>query len=115
MSITHRIENNICIVYLTGNIVEEVTSEIKTTIENLAQDRDVHGLVINLKQVDFLSVSGVGVIWAITNTFKAIKKQLVLCQLDWEIIKLLTYVRLDKAIPFYFSEEEALADIQQIV
>ncbi len=113
MPTTHKIENNICIVSLDGDVTLHSASEIMNYTKILTQNEDIQGMILNFKKVGHLDSEGISIIASLAHQFLGQQRKFALCEFGWEITNLLTLSGLDKLIPFYFSEKEALEGIQK--
>ncbi|MBF0286832.1 MAG: STAS domain-containing protein [SAR324 cluster bacterium] len=113
MPITHKIENNICVVSIEGDFNLYSATETINHTKTMAEDEQIQGMILNLKKVRHLDSEGIGIIASLAKQFLGRQKKFTLCEFGWEIANLLTISGLDKVIPFYFSEEEALVEIQK--
>ncbi len=117
MTIDYRLEDNIGILSITGDLALDVEQKIISNELNKAwnkliksiETKDVYGVIFNLEGVSGITSLGMG--WLI-RVYTHLQKQqidLVFCNMSDDITDLLASAQLDRVCPFYQTEEEALA------
>lgn len=114
MQLTHRIENNIYVLLLAGEIKEGVRQQIEKYVGNSFQDPLLRGVVFNLEGVPKANSAGVGAIMEIFNVLQEQQKPLVLCHLNGNLSKIFITTLLGKIIPSYETEREALTSFKTL-
>ncbi len=108
MILSYRVQDNICIVKIQGELINEGGRELESYVFDLLTEYSVEALAINFQQTDNVDSSGLG---ALVNIYKKVQTnqmKLVFCQSTNYIFEILRSARLDKLIPVYATEEEAL-------
>ena len=111
MQLSHRTENNICILSIEGNIALDGVSDVKSYIKPFLDDQAVQGVVINFEKVNFIDSSGIGLIVSVFKNLQQRGAKLTLCQLSHKNQEIFNMTRLDKILKICESEEDAIADI----
>ena len=112
MICTHRIEDDICLVSIEGNIALDGVNEAKAYLKTHLDSPDIKGLVINFEKVNFIDSSGIGLIVSIFKTMQQKDGQFGLTNLSKKNEEIFSITRLNKILNIYQSEEEALKAIK---
>ncbi|MBF0277757.1 MAG: STAS domain-containing protein [SAR324 cluster bacterium] len=118
MKISHRHENQICIVSLEGGLIQKEVGDLKNYMLPLLEDKHTKTLVLNMKRIKDIDSAGIGMLVSI---YKNIQKRqqegpdesqlvMVLCGLNQKCRKIFSMVQIDKIMKIYETEEEVLAD-----
>ena len=107
MEIKDRIENDICIIEIEGNIALEVTSEIRDELRPFVERSDIKGIVFNLAKVKFIDSSGIGLIVSIYKNLKQKDKKMALSNLNEKNREIFSLTRLDQILTIVDNEDEA--------
>ncbi len=111
MQLSHRIENDVCIVAIEGNIALDGVSDVKSYVKPFLEDEAVQKIIINFEKVNFIDSSGIGLIVSIFKTLQQRQAKLALCSLSNKNNEIFNMTRLDKILNIYGSEDEALKNI----
>ncbi|MGK5090995.1 STAS domain-containing protein [Deltaproteobacteria bacterium TL4] len=111
MQLNHRIENNVCILSVEGNIALDGVSDVKSYLKPFLNDGAVKGVVINFEHVNFIDSSGIGLIVSVFKTLQQREAKLALCKLSQKNQEIFNMTRLDKILSIFSSEKDALASI----
>jgi len=111
MICTHRIEKNVCVVSIEGNIALDGVNEAKAYLKPHLDSPDIKGLVINFEKVNFIDSSGIGLIVSIFKTVQQKEGKFGLTNLSKKNEEIFSITRLDKILNIYGSEKEALSDM----
>jgi len=111
MQLKHRIEDNVCIFSIEGNIALDGVSDVKSYIKPFLSDEDIKGIVINFESVNFIDSSGIGLIVSVFKNLQQRKASLTLCQLSAKNKEIFNMTRLDKILNIFDSEQEAIENI----
>ncbi len=112
MELSHRVEENIYLILMRGNLVEGEASDILTYAKSAFEDDEIKGMVMNFQEIVRFDSSGIGVIVSVFKRLQQLQKKLVLCQLNQKLTEQLTRIRLNKLISIYSTESEALASFR---
>jgi anti-anti-sigma factor len=109
MNCSHRIENQVCVVTIEGNIALDGVNEAKAYLKPHLDSSDVKGLVMNFEKVNFIDSSGIGLIVSIFKTMQQKEGKFALTNLSKKNEEIFSITRLNKILDIYGSESEALA------
>jgi anti-anti-sigma factor len=113
MVFNHRIDKNVCVVSIEGNIALDGVNEAKEYLRPLLDDANVKGLLINFGQVNFIDSSGIGLIVSIFKTLQQREAKFGLSNLSKKNEEIFTITRLNKILDIYPSESEALTTMSK--
>ncbi|MBF0287517.1 MAG: anti-sigma factor antagonist [SAR324 cluster bacterium] len=113
MNITHRQEQNICIISLKGEMVWQEVQTLNAHVTKLLEQEGVGGFLVNLEKVTYLSSSALGVLMMIMD--QCMKRQIPfgICSLNEELLELLKSTHLNEAMTIFETEEAAIATLSQ--
>jgi len=94
MNISHKYENDICVVEPGGNICFSESNKFLEYVESLLTSSEVQGVVINMKRVDAIDSSGIGAILSIQKSLVGQKKKCVLCHLSERVREVFFFTKL---------------------
>ncbi len=103
MELSYRIENDICVILLDGEIILDTLPEIEPFLDELS-DKEFSGYIMNLSLTTAIDSLGIGLI---ANFYRRKKKQqiqVVLCQIN----PLIRWIFENHIISMYETEAEAL-------
>jgi anti-anti-sigma factor len=109
MVFNHRIDKNVCVVSIEGNIALDGVNEAKEYLRPLLEDQKTKGLLINFGQVNFIDSSGIGLIVSIFKTLQQREAKFGLSNLSKKNEEIFTITRLNKILDIYPSEAEGLS------
>lgn len=109
MVFNHRIDQNVCVVSIEGNIALDGVNEAKEYLRPLLEDKKTKGLLINFGQVNFIDSSGIGLIVSLFKTLQQREAKFGLSNLSKKNEEIFTITRLNKILDIYPSESEALS------
>ena len=110
MKLSHRFENEICIVNVVGKIYPQ-TEEFRTYLEALLQDTHLQALILNLKEVPFIGSTTVGIFIELHQALLSRRAHFALCHLNEVNQKVLKFAQIDNILSSYPTEEEALSGL----
>lgn len=107
-AIKMRLEEDLLIVYLCGNFSgDEVNVHFNKLTDYLENKRT--NTLINMKELSYISSTGVGFLMAINNTFEEMRKKFALVESPSSLVKkVLKLAGLSKATKIYKDEKSAL-------
>ncbi|MBF0287996.1 MAG: STAS domain-containing protein [SAR324 cluster bacterium] len=108
MELSHRIENNICIISVKGEIDSRETLEFKSYISSLMNEPDQKGIVLNCEKMPYIDSSGIGVFISLLQEAKKKDIGFVMCGFDDTVKVLFEAMGLDRIMNNYPTEEEAI-------
>ncbi len=113
MDISHRLEQNICIISLKGEMVWQEVQSLNADVTKLLAQEDVGAFLVNLEKVTYLSSSALGVLMMIMD--ECIKRQIQfgICCLNEDLLELLKSTHLHETITIFETEEIAIETLCQ--
>jgi len=108
MVFNHKIEKNVCVVSVEGNIALDGVNEAKAYLKTHLENPDIKGLIINFDQVNFIDSSGIGLIVSIFKTMQQKKGGFALSNLSKKNEEIFSITRLNKILDIYETEAEAV-------
>jgi anti-anti-sigma factor len=112
MICTHRIEGNVCVISIEGNIALDGVNEAKAYLRPHLESPEVKGLVMNFEKVNFIDSSGIGLIVSIFKTMQQKEGQFALTNLSKKNEEIFSITRLNKILDIYGSETEAVESLK---
>lgn len=111
MLLSHRVENQLCVVSIVENIKSNEIVDLEGQLKLVFEKHPIEGVILNLKQVEQLSSSGVAMILMLHKALHNQKIKLGLCHLCPEPEELLSLSRVTKVIQIYSTEAEAIKEL----
>ena len=111
MDLRQRIENQVCVLNATGDLMLDEVEKFQNYLQPLVVDGEFSHLLLNLQQVQRIDSSGVG---SLVCLFKALQKQskgLRLCHCNKILTEIFQMLRLELIIPIESSEQVALSNL----
>jgi len=99
---------NIIIVYLRGRLDIHKTEEIEKEINLLLSKEKSSHFIFNLKDVEYVSSSGLRLFVSVITLLRQRNKQLILCSLNHSVRKILDVVELNGLFRIFKTENEAV-------
>jgi len=112
MIFSHRIENDICVVAVEGNIALDGVNEAKAYLKPHMENPDIKGIVINFEKVNFIDSSGIGLIVSIFKSVQQKEGRFAITNLSAKNEEIFTITRLNKILDIFPTESEAMASIK---
>jgi len=101
-----KLENTI-VIYPQGRLDVHLTEEIEKEISLLIADETSSHLLLNLREVEYMSSSGVALFVSTMNTLQQRGKQFALCDLNSSVRKILDLVEMTTLFKIFNTENEA--------
>ncbi|MBF0288670.1 MAG: STAS domain-containing protein [SAR324 cluster bacterium] len=108
MELQHRIDNQIYILAIDGDLSAKFIGEIEQHLSPLLQDENINGIVINFQKIAFVDSSGIGLVLSVYKALLGRGARLAICNLNEENVELFEMTRLNDILPIYTTEPEAL-------
>jgi anti-anti-sigma factor len=109
MSLETRKEGNIIVVYLKGRLDVHLSADVESELNALIEkEKDSHFL-LNLKDVEYMSSSGLRIFVATMRVLKESGRKLKLCSLNSAVKKIFEVVELMDMFDIEEDEQSALA------
>ncbi len=100
--------DNIVVVYLTGRLDVHLSADIEKEINSIIQNEPDSHLLLNLKDVEYMSSSGLRIFVSTMRILKESKRKLKLCNMNNAVKKIFEVVELMDMFDIYDTEEETL-------
>jgi len=98
--------------FLTSQVLDEMNvQQLGTELNNLVDKEYMIKMVINFSKIRFLSSAVLGKLIALNKKISAQKGRLVFCNINPDIMEVFRITRLDKLIPIYDDEDEAVKKV----
>lgn len=111
MKLNTKRTGNALIIYLSGRLDVHLSAEIEKEISKIITEYPNSHLVVNLKDVEYMSSSGLRIFVSTMRILKDSKRVLKLCNLNNAVIKIFEVVELMDLFDIYDKEEEAIESL----
>lgn len=108
MNLNTKKEGNVNVVALEGRLDIHHSSDIENGINDLIKNNPDSHMLLNLKDVEYMSSSGLRIFVSTMRILKESKKHLKLCNMNSAVKKIFEVVELMDMFDIYNTEEEAL-------
>lgn len=108
MIFSHRLEKDICVVSIEGNIALDGVNEAKSYLKPHMENSEVKSILINFDKVNFIDSSGIGLIVSIFKTMQQRNGKFGLSNLSKKNEEIFSITRLNKILSIFATEKEAL-------
>ncbi len=108
MDLINKKVGNVVIVYPSGRMDVHLSAEIETELNRIIQKETDSHLLINLKDVEYTSSSGLRIFVSTMRILKEQRRMLALCNMSNAVKKIFEVVELMDMFDIYDTEEEAL-------
>lgn len=99
---------NEIIIYLEGRLDVHLSADIEKEINKLISAEPSCNFILNLKDVEYMSSSGLRIFVSTMRILKESKRKLVLCNMNNAVKKIFEVVELTDMFDIFNSENEAL-------
>lgn len=99
---------NVIIIYLQGRLDVHLSADIEKEINRLITTDISCNFILNLKEVEYMSSSGLRIFVSTMRILKESKRKLVLCEMNNAVRKIFEVVELTDMFDIFNSENEAL-------
>ncbi len=100
--------DNVAVIYLAGRLDVHLSADIEKEINNIIQNDSECHLLLNLKDVEYMSSSGLRIFVSTMRVLKESKRKLKLSNMNNAVKKIFEVVELMDMFDIYETEEEAL-------
>jgi anti-anti-sigma factor len=100
--------NNVIVIYLSGRLDVHLSAEIEKEINSTIQNEPDSHLLLNLKDVEYMSSSGLRIFVSTMRILKESNRKLKLSNMNNAVKKIFEVVELMDMFDIFDSEEEAL-------
>ena len=97
------------VVYLDGRLDVDSAPRIEEAIKTDIIDSGNYHIVLNLKDISYMSSSGLRMMISLMRTLKKFNGTLTLCELNSAVLKIFKIVELVDMFNIYKTQDEALA------
>ncbi len=113
MNIDYQWKDKVLIINLHGHVDLYVSEKIEKEINNLISSESKSHVILNLRDVDYVSSAGLGVFITLTGKLKKKKRKFVLCNIDDDVMKIFAVLKLTEVFNISDTEENALKFINE--
>jgi anti-sigma B factor antagonist len=113
MEINKKKVNNVVVIYLSGRLDVHLSAEIEKEINNVIQNEPGSHLLLNLKEVEYMSSSGLRIFVSTMRILKESNRKLKLCNMNNAVKKIFEVVELMDMFDIFDNENDALASFQK--
>ncbi|MDA3899528.1 MAG: STAS domain-containing protein [Spirochaetes bacterium] len=111
MNLENKKLDNAIVMYLSGRLDVHLSADIEKEINQLIKENpDLH-VILDLKDVEYMSSSGLRIFVSTMRILRDNQKQLKLCNINSAVKKIFEVVELMDMFDIYDSEEEAIASV----
>lgn len=111
MNLQNKKMDNAIVMYLSGRLDVHLSADIEKEINQLIKDNPDLNVVLDLKDVEYMSSSGLRIFVSTMRILRDNQKQLKLCNINSAVKKIFEVVELMDMFDIYDSEEAALASV----
>ena len=108
MIFSNRVENDICVISVEGNIALDGVNEAKTYLRPHMDNKGAKGILINFDKVNFIDSSGIGLIVSVFKAMQQRNGKFGLSNLSKKNEEIFSITRLNKILDIYATEQDAL-------
>lgn len=99
---------HVIVIYLTGRLDVHLSADVEKEINKIIQEKPDCHLLLNLRDVEYMSSSGLRIFVSTMRILKESRRLLKLCNMNNAVKKIFEVVELMDMFDIYDSEEEAL-------
>lgn len=114
MELNSKKTGNAIIIYLQGRLDVHLSADIEKEINKLITSEPVCHFLLNLKDVEYMSSSGLRIFVSTMRILKESKRKLVLCNMNNAVKKIFEVVELTDMFDIFNSENEALEFLKKV-
>ncbi len=100
-------------IFLSGRLDVQLSAEIEKEIHNIIKSEPQSHLLLNLKEISYLSSSGIRIFISTMRLLKETKRKLKICSMDNEAKKIFEVVELMDMFEIFNTEEEAIKSFKK--
>ena len=109
--ISHRIEQNICIITIRGHLALNHADEAKAYAVPLINEPNVQGVIFNCEDMSNIDSNGIAYLVYTLKKLKDLSKSFSLCRLNSKTQKILAMLGLDRLLEIHETEDDALSSV----
>jgi anti-anti-sigma factor len=111
MELTHEKFKGVNVVHLKGSLTVATAQDFFSQIVSLLEKNE-RSFLLTMSSVDFIDSTGLGTIVRVAKRVKEANGQVKLAEAQSNISEMFALTRLDKVLPIYRTQEEALEDFK---
>ncbi len=108
MQLDMRMEDNVAVISLKGRLDVHLSADIEAELNNIIRDNKTCHLLLNLKDVEYMSSSGLRIFVSTMRVLKESRRKLKLSNMNNAVKKIFEVVELMDMFDIYETEDEAL-------
>lgn len=101
-------KQDVLVIRLLGELDHHTAEELRTKVDEVLRNANIHHIVLSLADLDFMDSSGIGVILGRFKQVSARSGEMVVCSINPTIYRIFEMSGLFKVIKFRDNETEAL-------
>ena len=113
MKLQQRVEKNVGIVALLGNLEIHEIADTKVSLKPLLENQAIQVILLDLHGVAHVDSAGIGLLIGLYHTTSSSGKKIMLCNTTKTVEQIFSMARLSKLMAIYPTVEAALADLQK--
>jgi len=114
MELNLKKSGNAITIYLEGRLDVHLSADIEKEINKLISAESTSHFILNLKDVEYMSSSGLRIFVSTMRILKEKKRKLVLCNMNSAVKKIFEVVELTDMFDIFNSENEALEYLKNL-
>jgi len=114
MDLNFKKVENVILLYPLGRFDVNFSADFEKEINKLIKNESTNHFIFNLKDVEYISSSGLGVFMSIKRILKAEERKLVLCNMNSAVRTIFNIVKLNDMFDIFNSENEAIEFLKEI-
>ena len=113
MSRNNKTIGNISILYPSGRLNVNLTTDIEEDINSIFEEMPLNHLIVNLKDVEYLSSDSIRLFVSQMRDLNLDKREFILCNLSKTVKKVLKIVELYDRFNLFDNEEDAVKYLKE--
>ncbi|MBF0238450.1 MAG: STAS domain-containing protein [SAR324 cluster bacterium] len=114
MEISHRIENDVCVIEIDGNIALDGVKATKNYIRPFLSNEALHAILINFEKVDIIDSTGIGFVVSVFQFLRERNAFLILYNVNKKNQETFSMTRLDKFLNITGTEGDAYKKLKEL-
>lgn len=108
MELNYKKDQNTIVVYPNGRLDVNQVDEVEKELKTLLNSEISCNFLLNLKNIDYVSSSGIGLFVTIMNILKQRGKTFAICELNSSVKRIMEIVEMNALLNIFKDETEAL-------
>jgi anti-anti-sigma factor len=101
--------DDVKVLYIEGSLTVASAQDVFSQIVSLLEEEET-GFLLQMSAVEFIDSTGLGTVVRLAKRVREAKGKLSLAELQPKILAMFELTRLDKILPLYKTQKEALQD-----